>query len=95
MDTPVRCRAFKGLAYKRYHHVPIYLEWAPKDIFRADAPKQHRPHIADSKQQPVAGNAVAVVPEPMAYPEAEDVESSTIYVKNLAWATGTASRRRP
>ena len=26
-------RAFKALAYKRYQHVPLYLEWAPKGIF--------------------------------------------------------------
>jgi len=29
-------RAFTGLAYKRYRHVPLYLEWAPEDIFAAD-----------------------------------------------------------
>ena len=26
-------RAFTGLAYKRYRHVPLYLEWAPENIF--------------------------------------------------------------
>ena len=26
-------RAFRGLAYKRFKHVPLYLEWAPKDVF--------------------------------------------------------------
>ncbi len=25
--------AFRGLAYKRFQHVPLYLEWAPADIF--------------------------------------------------------------
>lgn len=30
--------AFRGLAYKRFHHVPIYLEWAPSNIFKAPAP---------------------------------------------------------
>ena len=28
-------RAFTSLAYKRYKHVPLYLEWAPDDIFAA------------------------------------------------------------
>ncbi len=32
--------AFRGLAYKRFHHVPIYLEWAPSDIFTAAVPPQ-------------------------------------------------------
>jgi multiple RNA-binding domain-containing protein 1 len=27
-------RAFQGLAYKRYRHVPLYVEWAPRDIFK-------------------------------------------------------------
>tara|TARA_B110000977_G_scaffold17463_1_gene21213 strand:+ start:696 stop:1292 length:597 start_codon:yes stop_codon:yes gene_type:complete len=31
-------KAFKGLAYKRYKHVPIYVEWAPVGIFVSDAP---------------------------------------------------------
>ena len=31
-------RAFKGLAYKRFQNIPLYLEWAPAGIFNADAP---------------------------------------------------------
>ena len=31
-------KAFKGLAYKRYRHVPIYVEWAPEGIFTGDQP---------------------------------------------------------
>jgi multiple RNA-binding domain-containing protein 1 len=31
-------KAFKGLAYKRYKHVPIYVEWAPEGVFTEDAP---------------------------------------------------------
>ena len=29
--------AFKSLAYKKYKHVPLYLEWAPDDIFNTKA----------------------------------------------------------
>ncbi|CAI7833097.1 unnamed protein product, partial [Closterium sp. NIES-53] len=32
-DSADAKRAFKGLAYKRYQHVPLYLEWAPEGIF--------------------------------------------------------------
>jgi len=32
-------RAFTGLAYKRYRHVPLYLEWAPEDIFGSSVAK--------------------------------------------------------
>ena len=31
-------KAFKGLAYKRYRHVPVYVEWAPEGIFVGDQP---------------------------------------------------------
>ena len=31
-------RAFKGLAYRRFQNIPLYLEWAPAGIFNADAP---------------------------------------------------------
>ena len=31
-------RAFKSLAYKRFQNIPLYLEWAPAEIFNADAP---------------------------------------------------------
>ncbi len=30
--------AFRGLAYKRFQHVPLYLEWAPADIFTTKVP---------------------------------------------------------
>lgn len=97
-------RAFKALAYKRYQHVPIYLEWAPAKIFRADAPKAgalgrlapsapaaqlaNAPAAAD-----VAGNAAEseAAAATAVLPEVEDSDTSTIYVKNLAFATGTVA----
>ncbi|CAI5983465.1 unnamed protein product [Closterium sp. NIES-64] len=44
-DSADAKRAFKGLAYKRYQHVPLYLKWAPEGIFLelaapSDAPAQ-------------------------------------------------------
>ena len=33
LDSSSARRAFRGLAYKRFKHVPLYLEWAPKDVF--------------------------------------------------------------
>jgi multiple RNA-binding domain-containing protein 1 len=32
-------RAFKKLAYTRYQHVPLYLEWAPLGIFTEEGRK--------------------------------------------------------
>jgi multiple RNA-binding domain-containing protein 1 len=35
-------RAFRGLAFKRFKDVPLYLEWAPAGIFTSDAPPKPR-----------------------------------------------------
>ncbi|KAK5580992.1 hypothetical protein RB653_001019 [Dictyostelium firmibasis] len=29
---------FKNLAYSKFHHVPLYLEWAPEGVFKSPAP---------------------------------------------------------
>ena len=98
------CRAFKSLAYKRYQHVPIYLEWAPANIFTADAPKPGAiSRMAPSSQPAQLANAPpaaadvthsaadgAAAAASAVLPEVEDNESSTIYIKNLAFATGMA-----
>ncbi len=36
---PILCVFYilQTLAYKRFQHVPLYLEWAPKDIFTSPA----------------------------------------------------------
>lgn len=35
-------RAFRSLAYKRLHHVPLYLEWAPASVFAQPPPSGTR-----------------------------------------------------
>ena len=30
----------RSLAYKKYHHVPLYLEWAPADVFSGPPPSK-------------------------------------------------------
>jgi hypothetical protein len=32
--------AFKTLAYRKFHHVPLYVEWAPSDIFALPPPAE-------------------------------------------------------
>ena len=81
--------------------MPIYLEWAPANIFRADAPKAGalpgkapKPKPAELANAPEAADVAGNEPDGAAaaaaavLPEVEDSESSTIYVKNLAFATG-------
>lgn len=108
-------RAFKALAYKRYQHVPLYLEWAPKGIFSSPPPPrptgtsaaaaaaQPSAVAATAPAAPAKGKAGkakpgAAAPEAelltgLAEAQAEEAESSSIFVKNLAWATGEAALR--
>ncbi|XP_004843785.1 probable RNA-binding protein 19 isoform X2 [Heterocephalus glaber] len=36
-------KAFRHLAYSKFHHVPLYLEWAPISIFSSTAPQEKAP----------------------------------------------------
>lgn len=96
-------RAFKALAYKRYQHVPLYLEWAPKGVFSSPPPPRPAPGAAPTAAAAAAGKAAGVgkaagagkegaaageLLTGLAEAQADDVESSSIFVKNLAWGTG-------
>lgn len=117
-------RAFKSLAYKRYQHVPLYLEWAPKGIFSSPPPPRSAaaPTAAAAASSAKAGSgaAAAAAPAPaaaagksgkdsktkaaaapeaelltgLAEAQAEEAESSSIFVKNLAWGTEEAALRK-
>ncbi|KAK2102674.1 hypothetical protein P7K49_020341 [Saguinus oedipus] len=39
-------KAFRHLAYSKFHHVPLYLEWAPVGIFSSAAPQKKEPQDA-------------------------------------------------
>ncbi|KAL7471201.1 hypothetical protein ACHAXS_011465 [Conticribra weissflogii] len=83
-------RAFRRLAYKKFKHVPLYLEWAPmmSSEKRASPEKESN----NSAQEEVKGDFV-VKKDLMDVedPSTEAVEtgaSQSIYVKNLNFATG-------
>jgi len=87
-------RAFKGLAYKRYHHVPLYLEWAPKSVFDAVAAPT-TPAASDLQardREPGVNVKAAAVITGLADAEAEDSEGVTLYVKNLSFGTSAPLR---
>ncbi|XP_008575479.1 PREDICTED: probable RNA-binding protein 19 [Galeopterus variegatus] len=44
-------KAFRNLAYSKFHHVPLYLEWAPVGVFSSTAPQKKEPR--DSPVEPV------------------------------------------
>jgi multiple RNA-binding domain-containing protein 1 len=105
------CRsAFKALAYKKYQQVPLYLEWAPRDIWDTPAPAAAAAAAAASTaaatraaaaapaegQQAAAGTAPAATEaaEEDAEDDGQDAAVACIYVKNLNFATGDAALRK-
>ncbi|CEM11929.1 unnamed protein product [Vitrella brassicaformis CCMP3155] len=48
--------AFKALAYKRFKQVPLYLEWAPADVF-TDSQQDHTNHQGDTSSAKPNGKA--------------------------------------
>ena len=78
-------KAFRKLAYRRFKHVPIYLEWAPLAC-KLKGEKDVAESSLSSQQQNMK--------EPISETTAEEAESdvvegavSTIYVKNLNFGT--------
>ena len=100
-------RAFKTLAFKRYRSVPIYLEWAPRDIFDAAKAERARAGAADQTQMGgkadkagkageagmggTASNQSKSIKDPLTLIEDSSNESFTIFVKNLAFKTKKAA----
>lgn len=74
-------RAFTRLAYSKFHHVPLYLEWAPVGVFVA------------AKPEPVLNKEEAVKEDKRADEEEDEEEEeeaipgSTLFIKNLNFST--------
>ncbi|KAH3732884.1 sel1 repeat family protein [Pelomyxa schiedti] len=85
-NAPTDARtAFKSLAYTRYHASPLFLEWAPKDIFTLPN-EMDAAQAIDSREEPE--------PEPEKTDATEENEDPndpskicTVMVKNLSFET--------
>ena len=77
-------RAFQGLAYKRYRHVPLYVEWAPKDIFKTSKKNEFGDDDDDddrtTKFNKETSNKDDVEEDP-------EEKSKVLFVKNIDFAT--------
>lgn len=72
-------KAFRALAYKKYQHMPLYLEWAPVKVFCKSI--EQTPSKTDS--------ASSTMPNPV---EANNIEQrGTVFVKNLNFDTTESS----
>ncbi|KAF4035641.1 RNA recognition motif-containing protein [Phytophthora infestans] len=77
-------KAFRSLAYKKYQHVPLYLEWAPVKVFDRPASSTN----TSSSEQKGIKTTSAVVPDVDDDADAAVGDAChTICVKNLNFST--------
>ncbi|KAN0015074.1 hypothetical protein ACTFIU_001396 [Dictyostelium citrinum] len=88
---------FKNLAYSKFHHVPLYLEWAPEGVFKSPAPPK------DKKSSTSSTSTSSTSPSSDNSNDTKDKKESTttpttttkkgtegtqfVYIKNLNWKT--------
>ncbi|KAM7416602.1 hypothetical protein PAMA_018582 [Pampus argenteus] len=76
-------RAFTKLAYSKFHHVPLYLEWAPVGVFVAAKPEADKEGTVkeEKKKEEEEGE------EEEEEEEEECAPGSTLFIKNLNFST--------
>ena len=78
-----------ALAYTKYHHVPLYLEWAPMDTFVATPAAATATATTTKSATATAGGGVTTSSAVVATggDDVAAVEGNTIFVKNLSFNT--------
>ena len=96
--------AFKALAYKKFHHVPLYVEFAPADIFDGPPPAAKAPPppaaagggggrgMGGLGAANAANLGVQEFPAPGEAPE--EAQALTVFVKNVAFRTDAKALER-
>uniref|UniRef100_A0A667YE70 RNA binding motif protein 19 n=1 Tax=Myripristis murdjan TaxID=586833 RepID=A0A667YE70_9TELE len=69
-------RAFTRLAYSKFHHIPLYLEWAPVGVFTAAKPESEKGAVEEEGRE-----------EEEEEEEEESAPGSTLFIKNLNFST--------
>eukprot|EP00578_Thalassiosira_sp_NH16_P019003 CAMPEP_0181093202 /NCGR_PEP_ID=MMETSP1071-20121207/9321_1 /TAXON_ID=35127 /ORGANISM="Thalassiosira sp., Strain NH16" /LENGTH=846 /DNA_ID=CAMNT_0023175423 /DNA_START=77 /DNA_END=2616 /DNA_ORIENTATION=+ len=83
-------RAFRRLAYKKFKHVPLYLEWAP---MMPDGERNKSPTVDHTKKDVPTKESSGIVVKRGIVEEDPSVETAgtgislTVYVKNLNFST--------
>ncbi|KAM9810936.1 putative RNA-binding protein 19 [Neosynchiropus ocellatus] len=72
-------KAFTRLAYSKFHHVPLYLEWAPVGVFVAPVPEPVKPEAKEEKKEETDDGEEEE--------EEDDAPGSTLFIKNLNFST--------
>nr|XP_029534113.1 probable RNA-binding protein 19 [Oncorhynchus nerka] len=77
-------QAFTRLAYSKFQHVPLYLEWAPTGVFSAAMPSKTLTPDPESTTKTSAQEEEVEVEEEE---EEEEALGSTLFIKNLNFTT--------
>ncbi|XP_030847248.1 probable RNA-binding protein 19 [Strongylocentrotus purpuratus] len=90
---PTEARAaFYQLAYTKFKHVPLYLEWAPMDVFGTSIKSLEKtPAVEETKEEKKEELEEVKKEEPQEESESDDEhqvqEGSVLFVKNLNFST--------
>ena len=84
VEPNVAKNAFKNLSYKRYHNMPLYIEYAPLSIKSKDAPVITKQTSTTPKEDKIK-EPKASTNEPEV--DKAETEFATIFVKNLNFKT--------
>ncbi|GAB5364373.1 hypothetical protein AAMO2058_000964500 [Amorphochlora amoebiformis] len=90
--------AFRRLAYKKFKHTPLYLEWAPESILVEDANVGLKQSTQDTKIiQPKKASGIQDTEKLLEAEEKDgglEAEERSVYVKNLSFNTTEYSLRK-
>mmetsp|Transcript_13133 Transcript_13133/g.32052 ORF Transcript_13133/g.32052 Transcript_13133/m.32052 type:complete len:582 (+) Transcript_13133:283-2028(+) len=92
-------KAFRKLAYRRFKHVPIYLEWAPMNTKEESQPSEEETRSTQQKEHSAASpptrdtNSFQVNDREEEEEATSNFESASVYVKNLNFKTSEEALR--
>ncbi|XP_075069988.1 putative RNA-binding protein 19 [Mixophyes fleayi] len=91
-------QAFRKLAYTKFQHVPLYLEWAPINVFSSSPTVMKTEPIKDTKIEEQEKECVETQTEQKSEPDEEDDEEETLqgctlFIKNLNFSTSEETLR--
>ncbi|XP_043571783.1 probable RNA-binding protein 19 isoform X1 [Chiloscyllium plagiosum] len=80
-------QAFTKLAYSKFQHVPLYLEWAPMDVFCSSTPEIKKPEEKQSNTDEGDQAKDENEADNLSVSEEEHLPGCTLFVKNLNFLT--------
>lgn len=89
VDKAPAQRAFQKLAFSRYRHVPLYLEWAPEDVFIEKPAGQDKQEGASAAPGQTSASAKGTTDAGL--DDDDDASRGCLFIKNLNFATTDAT----